>query len=115
MTINIDQTIADLHTYAESSLDQNGNFAIIVNRYWFSPALILPNSRINLEDILSEKFDQCKIDFVAVNAYSHGKNIYSKTLNPPKPGEPKPEYKQITMEGVTYNLVPLRPPRPGLH
>lgn len=106
MTINIDQTIADLQTYVKS-LDQNGHFAVIVHQDWFSPVLILPNSRVNLKDILSEKFNQCKIDFVKVNSYAYGKNIYSKTLNPPKPEEPKPEYKQITLEGVTYDLVPV--------
>lgn len=108
MTINIDQTIADLQTYA-NALDQNGHFAVIVNQDWYTPLLVLTksDSDLNLWDVLREKLDSCESHFARVNSYACGKNIYSETLNPTEPEESKPEYKQITMDGVTYDLVPV--------
>lgn len=106
MTINIDQTISDLQTYAKS-LDQNGNFAVLVNRAWKTPVLISVRPDVDLEQCLSRKLNSQGVDFVEVNSVVHGPNIYSKTLNPPKPEEPKPKYKQIILDSVTYDLVPV--------
>jgi hypothetical protein len=102
--VDINKTIADLQEYADT-LDNTECFAIFVNPNWHSPALVYNTGEYNLKSILVDALESDGYKFTEVNSYNEDDpEIYEKTLNPSKKVEP--QYKQITLDDVVYNLVP---------
>ena len=100
--VDINQTVADLQTYAKS-VDYPVHFALVVKSGWSTPFLFKVPTNEDLESILRRFLNNADIPFSEVSAYEDGYSIYEKTLgSPPK----KPQYKQITLDDVVYNLVP---------